>query len=158
MKLTSNLHPIGRDRSGSRGSSLILALSMVLGGCSADPEGLELRPDGKDPPEVARALSVGGRLDESGEDGDKSIACAAALRLTAQKVGGVAAATGPNGQNLVVWASDLFRKRAIRAADAGASPAEVERSITKRMIQKRDDVRGQAQLSIACLRSLQGSQ
>ena len=132
---------------------IVLAL---LAGCSGDPEKIELRPEGKDPPAVARALSIGGRLDSAGDGADKSVECAAALRLTAQKVGAMAAATGPQGQNVAVWASGLFRDRAVQAGADGATRASVERAIARKMVEKRDDVRGQAQLSIACLRSLQG--
>lgn len=139
----------------SKAIPLVAALSL-LAGCSGEPETIELRPEGRDPPEVARTLSIGGRLDDAGGGADKSVECAAALRLTAQKVGSMAAATGPQGQNVAVWAADLFRDRAVRAGEDGATRSSVERAIARQMVEKRDDVRGQAQLSIACLRSLQG--
>lgn len=133
----------------------IVLLLASLAGCSGDPEKIELRPEGNDPPEVVRALSIGGRLDAAADGEDKSVACAAALRLTAQKVGAMAAATGPDGENVAERASNLFVERAVQAGSEGATRASVERSIDRLMIEKRDDVRGQAQLSIACLRSLQ---
>lgn len=146
---------------GRRHSTILVPFAagcLALGGCSREPERIELRPEGRDPPSVARALSIGGRLDETGDDAVRAVECAAALRLTAQRVGSVAANTGPQGQNLAVWAADLFRDRAVRASGADGSRAATERQIARQMVEKRDDARGQAQLSIACLRSLQAQQ
>lgn len=131
---------------------------VLLVGCSGEAEKIELRPDGRDPPSVARTLSIGGRLDETQSDAGKSIECAAALRLTARKVGAVANATGPQGQNVATWAADIFRDRAVRIAEDGATRVSIERAIAQRMIDKDDDVRGQAQMSIACLRILQAEE
>lgn len=128
-------------------------LIFATAACSQSDESIELRPDGRDPPSVARALSIGGRLAESDSGTDRAVNCTAALKSTVERVGALGGSGDQNGIAAARRATELYRKQAIAAS--GGDAAAADRAIARRVAERREDAGGEAQASIACLRALQ---
>ena len=102
-------------------------------------------------------LSIGGRvLVEDDDEFSAAIRCAAALDLTAQALAVMSGkASGPEVAQ-IRRAEEYFLKRAVEQS-APDSAATVDAAVARQRAERADDVAGQAQLAIACLRRVGGS-
>lgn len=133
-----------------------MALALLCAACSPSSDDIALRPQGSDPAQVAAALSVGGRLPrETIGTYESAIDCAAALRITADRLAPIATGASAQGVELARKAADYYRDRALGLDASKATPSSVQSAIAQRVHDKRGDAGAQAQLSIACLRALQ---
>ncbi|MEM7702454.1 MAG: hypothetical protein AAF251_11000 [Pseudomonadota bacterium] len=121
------------------GAALVSACSAAPSGETASGDALTVEAE-SDPPGAALPLSIGGRLD-SEEDNPASTAanCAAALKVTSNRVARVSGDRTASEVALMNRAEDYF-----------ASQADAPSAITS--LVDSNDVAGQAQLAIACLR------
>ncbi len=136
-------------------------LALGLSACSLAPTPASVTLDERtppdprrDPPGAALPLSIGGPMPLlASDDRDTAIHCAAALGLTAERLASLS--DNPRRSEIAVMrqAEDFF---VASAQGSQASPGEadlrVQRAIERHQSEKRDEVAGQAQLAIACLR------
>lgn len=115
-----------------------------------------MRPQGSDPPAVAAALSLGGRLsqDPAGKY-QNAVNCASALRLTADRVAPMATEGNAQAIEAVRQAASYYRDRAVESKQGENAEAVVDSAIAQQLRDKRHDAAAEAQLSLACLRALQ---
>lgn len=136
---------------------LSLFALVLLSGCG-DAGGTS--PDVQDqpiatPPGVAEALSLGAQASDEGTSPyGGAVNCAAALEVTAETLAPMTSGANSREVRMVKSAARQFRNRA--ATQPGASEQQVAADVARRLKEKRDDASGQAQLSIACLRSVEG--
>jgi hypothetical protein len=142
-------------RADRRTGSRVIVLALFCAACSPSPDKIALRPQGSDPPRVAAALSVGGRLSQDTLGSyESAVNCATALRITADRLAPIATRGSAQGVDLARRAADYYRDRAV-AVEGRATPSSVQSAIAQRVREKRDEAGSQARLSIACLRALQ---
>ena len=135
-----------------------LVVPVLLVACSGADEATETAradQEASDPPGVAQALSLAGRIDEDGDssDYDRPIGCAAALRITATALAPLTSGTDSREVRMINAAADEFARRA-RSAD-GREGRTVSADIERRMAENAEDSGGQAQRAIACANTLE---
>jgi hypothetical protein len=148
---------ISAARPGGRlAATLAIALMLFTSACSRRSDVIAMRPQGSDPPEVAAALSLGGRLsqDPAGKY-QSAINCSSALRLTADRLAPMAGGSASQAIDAVKRAAGYYRDRALQSEPSGRTGASVDSAIAQQLRDKRDDTAAQAQLALACLRALQ---
>lgn len=97
-------------------------------------------------------MSIGGRVESSeGDQLSYAIDCAAALRLTAQRLDTGAARSFGTEIAVITRAEEFFLHRAAQA-EPDTTDALVSAAVARRHAEKRAEVGQQAQLAIACLR------
>lgn len=144
-------------------------LAMSLASCSYGDAGNERRRDAAGeaaarersksyPPGAAAALSIlGATGSPSADPFTGAVNCAVAIQVTSELAAGVAALGSAEG-DMLRQAETVFRRRAADAAsEVGRTAAEVPAAIEQRALQVQDSPATQAQLAMACLRELSGT-
>lgn len=95
---------------------------------------------------------------EEGDEFSNSIQCAAALGLTAQALAAMSDSDSSPHVAQIRLAEKHFLQRALKApGPAQGDSASVDSAVARERVAKADEVAGQAQLAIACLRRFGGS-
>ncbi len=134
--------------------AIIPALACILlASCSgradqADPQ----HQVAKDPPGAAKALSIGGRIqDQDVGVFQGAINCATALRITASTLESMTTGANSNEVRFLAKAANIYRDQAVSAGNEGATPSLVQGAINRSVRENSKDTAKQAQLSIACM-------
>ncbi len=136
-------------------SLLVLVLLSACGDAGGDASQQQRQPI-TDPPGLAQALSLGAQAaDEGTSSYDGAINCAAALQVTAETLAPMTSGANSREVRMVKSAARQFLNRAATQPDANERQAMAD--VARRVREKRDDASGQAQLSIACLRSTENA-
>lgn len=131
----------------------VASAALTACGSAAKREG-QGRGLAADPPGVAEKLSLGGKAQtEPAGSYQGAVNCVVALRVTARTLQSMSTGNQAREMGLIAVAEKNFRDRALAAE--GVSERQIATDIERGIQQNATDPGRQAQLAIACLRTLQ---